>query len=120
MPALSRAFIAILSFGLLVACQEDGPEPINVGFEGGEFGEVLLATQKAECQKDGGQWGRGGPGGTFVCYTPMRDSGKSCTRGTDCQGLCLARSRTCAPVDPFIGCHEVLTNGGLRATVCVE
>lgn len=116
MGAVLRTLVGASLCLLLVACQEDGPEIMT----GGDFGESLMAERKAACEADGGRWGAGAAGGAFVCYTPMRDAGKPCSRGTDCDGLCLARSRTCAPVDPFIGCHETLTNSGLPATVCLE
>lgn len=119
MPALFRAFIACCFALVLMACQEDGPDYTGV-IDGGEFGETLLSGRKAACETEGGRWGAGGPGGTFVCYTPHRDAGQRCSLGSDCDGLCLARSRTCAPVSPFIGCHQAITNGGLPATICVE
>lgn len=118
MPALWRP--AVLAAVLMLSgCQEDGPVATQVE-SGGDFGETLFEQRRAACLDDGGRWGADGPAGTFVCYTPTPDANKRCTTGTDCVGLCLARSRTCAPVTPFLGCHETITDGGFPATVCVE
>lgn len=83
---------------------------------GGEFGQTILSERRAACEAEGGQWGSSGAG--FVCFTRMPDAGERCAIGTDCAGVCLARSRTCAPVSPFVGCHDVITDSGLRAEVC--
>jgi hypothetical protein len=45
---------------------------------------------------------------------------KSCSAASDCQSACLARSRSCAPVKPLLGCNEVLTNSGVAVTECVN
>ena len=82
-------------------------------------GEDAIAAEAARCSDTGVNWGRA-PSGGFVCYRPTRDANRACTRDSDCQGFCLARSRTCAPVTPFFGCHEVLTSLGARATVCTD
>ncbi|SEN68133.1 hypothetical protein SAMN04488011_105239 [Palleronia pelagia] len=71
------------------------------------------------CTEDGGRWGRAGESG-FICYRTPRDANKSCTRESDCLGACLARSRTCAPITPLLGCHEILTDSGTRATECKD
>jgi len=104
----------VLALVLLSACQpgETGDLP--------PVGEELVAVEKARCEARDGIWGRASDAGGFVCLERTRDANTSCTRGTDCQGLCLARSRTCAPVDPFLGCHEVLTDSGARATICTD
>ena len=40
--------------------------------------------------------------------------------GTDCDGMCLARSRTCSPIKPLFGCQDVLADNGTVGTVCVD
>ena len=50
--------------------------------------------------------------GLHSCITPTRDAGKSCRKAGDCEGLCLARSRTCAPIEPLFGCNAVLQEDG--------
>lgn len=58
--------------------------------------------------------------GAFVCVSRTRDSGKTCTGSNQCEGSCLARSGTCAPVTPLVGCHDIVTNNGGMSTVCID
>lgn len=115
MPRLKAVLTAIAALAFLAtACM---PQP------GGDLppvGAELVAQEKARCERGGGIWGRGGAGGGFVCFQRTRDANQSCTRESDCQSFCLARSRTCAPLVPFLGCHDVLTDNGTRAMVCVD
>lgn len=94
--------------------EDDGPPDLS-GFD-------PEAAQRAEaaCAKRGGNWSTGGTSGGHICITPTRDANRHCTNGTQCEGLCLARSQSCAPITPFFGCHEVLTDSGVRATLCTD
>ena len=105
-----RAAVLLL-LPLLTTCNEQGLEPA---------GEGKVVSQEAACVADGGTWGEAGASGLMICYRPTRDGGEACTSGSDCQGFCLARSRTCAPVRPLFGCNEVLGSSGVASTVCVE
>ena len=101
---------------LLLGCQEDG-ETDQVWQS--EFPD-LLGEARAACENQGGRWGSA-PGKTaFVCFEDLPDALKTCTTSRDCEGLCLARSRTCSPIKPFFGCHEVLNVNGVRQTLCIE
>jgi len=109
-----------MAFGvclLLSACQHQALNP-DFGLAG--YDPNLIENQRALCLENGGRFGRGGVSGSFACYQNTRDAGQSCSAGSDCQGLCLARSRTCAPVTPLFGCQQVLTNSGVQATLCIE
>ena len=77
------------------------------------------AEVRALCTRNNGNFTRT-QAGAFVCVSRTRDAGKSCTASSQCQGSCLARSGTCAPVKPLIGCHEIATVEGAVATVCIE
>lgn len=112
-----RGLALLLAVLALSAC-DDAPEDDAAALP--PVGERLVALQEAQCRDDGGRWGRTPSGSGYVCYRDTRDGNQSCLRATDCEGVCLARSRTCAPVTPYFGCHEVLTAGGVRATVCTE
>lgn len=79
----------------------------------------LLARQRAECQRAGGLLTPRGPG-LYACVQPTRDAGQACDADADCEGLCLARSGTCAPLAPLYGCHEVFTAPGRRETLCTD
>ena len=110
------ALCLILLAGLaLSACQPGEPEgslpPV---------GERLIAVQQAQCEADGGTWGKIPDAEGHVCYRRTRDALKSCRVESDCESFCLARSRTCAPTVPFFGCHDVLTSSGMVSTVCVD
>ncbi len=79
----------------------------------------LLAQQRAACLREGGQMTPRG-NGIYSCVLPTRDAGATCTSASDCEGVCLARSGTCAPFQPLFGCQEVFTAPGRRETLCLE
>ncbi|MFV0335626.1 MAG: hypothetical protein ACK5JR_16330 [Tropicimonas sp.] len=81
---------------------------------------AFVAQQRAICERRGGSFGRSPGKVTQVCFITPKDAGKACSQGSDCEGHCLARSRSCAPVTPLFGCNEVLLEGGLAATVCLD
>lgn len=81
--------------------------------------DVLLQA-RASCERQGGRFGPTPSKNAFVCYVTLKDANERCASADDCSGLCLARSRTCSPIEPFFGCHDVLLRGGQRATQCVE
>lgn len=72
------------------------------------------------CEKKKGRWSATGKGNLRVCVFSTRDGGKQCTRESQCDGVCLARSGTCSPVKPLLGCHEILQDNGARVTLCIE
>lgn len=113
------SFPMALTFGALVflaACEEEDAADTDNAFAGAE----RFQAAEAACVADGGRWGQGGAAQQFVCYQDTRDANKSCSAQSDCSTFCLARSRTCAPVTPFFGCHEILTDRGLPATICID
>jgi hypothetical protein len=79
----------------------------------------LLARQRAACAETGGHLMPRGSG-FFACVQPTGDAGRSCDASADCEGLCLARSGTCAPLHPLFGCHDVFTLPGRRETLCTD
>jgi hypothetical protein len=83
-----------------------------------------LAAPKSEqqiaCERRKGRWSPTGKGDLRVCVFTTRDGGKQCTRESQCDGVCLARSGTCAPVKPLLGCNEILQDNGARVTLCIE
>lgn len=101
----------------LAACKPEEVDP----YPGSEnFGPELIERARADCLKDGGRFAAGGITGSLVCYRTPPDAGKSCRRESDCSTLCLARSQSCAPIDPLFGCNEILTDKGTRVTLCVD
>jgi len=77
------------------------------------------SDRQIACERKRGNWADTG-GGLMICMLPTRDGGKRCTRESQCEGVCLARSQTCAPVKPLMGCNEILQDNGSRATLCIE
>lgn len=80
---------------------------------------VVKSAAQMACEKKRGEWRGNGKGGS-LCYYRTRDGGKTCQKSTDCEGYCLARSRSCAPVRPLLGCVAVLTQNGVPAEICLE
>lgn len=106
--------LALMLLAALAACKpgEKAPAPLP------PVGEAKMALEQAACEKRGGQWA--GSSGARVCLERLKDGGKSCATGADCEGDCLARSMTCAPVRPLLGCNEIITSAGLRVSECVN
>lgn len=70
------------------------------------------------CEKGGGTYARVST--LFTCVKTPRDAGKHCTRESDCTGRCLARSNTCAPFDPLVGCNDILDDMGRDVKLCLD
>jgi hypothetical protein len=100
--------------------EEDAPEapPAPEAAEA-EPGAVKSPTQLA-CEKKGNIWAKLGESGANYCAKRTKDNGKRCTKATDCEGLCLARSGTCAPFNPLFGCNDTLQKDGSRMTLCIN
>ncbi|MEO8242854.1 MAG: hypothetical protein ABI832_11100 [bacterium] len=82
--------------------------------------EAPKSAEQVLCEKTGGQWGAAGTTGTFICLKKTRDAGKVCNKKGDCQGVCLARSGTCAPYAPLYGCNDIFEADGRRVTLCLN
>ena len=78
------------------------------------------SEQQLACEKKKGHWAKIGKGGARACVYTTRDSGKRCTKESQCEGVCLARSGTCAPVKPMYGCNEIFQDNGARVTLCLD
>lgn len=72
------------------------------------------------CEKAGGTWSAAGLAQARTCVRRTRDAGKQCSRESDCEGFCLARSRSCAPVTPLFGCNPILQADGREVTLCLD
>ena len=77
------------------------------------------SERQIACERKRGAWADTG-GGLKICVLPTRDGGKRCTRESQCDSVCLARSQTCAPVQPLLGCNEILQDDGARVKLCIE
>lgn len=83
-------------------------------------GTPKSAAQIACEKKKGAIWVKAGKSGASACVKRTKDAGKQCNKGSDCEGECLARSRTCSPYDPLFGCNEILQDDGRRMTLCLD
>lgn len=80
----------------------------------------LQSPEQARCLKKGGIWATAGKSGAKACVKRTKDAGKSCTKQTQCEGFCLARSGTCAPITPMFGCNDILQADGREVTLCLD
>ena len=115
--AMARAGLLLAVTLVLAACQPGEDRPRQQTDDLPPVGEALVAQERETCEADGGTFGRA-PNGLNLCFRTPRDSGRSCTQNADCEGVCLARSRTCAPLIPLVGCNDVLIAPGRAITEC--
>lgn len=78
------------------------------------------SPEAVKCLKQGGLWAAAGKTGAKTCVKRTKDAGKSCTKETQCEGYCLARSRSCAPIKPMFGCNDILQADGREVTLCLD
>ena len=116
---MTRLF-AVLALCFIAACQlvetpsDDGGSVYAPVVETGATSPLILEQQ---CEAAGGTMviGLAGP----QCARPEPDAGKACSDNKECSGFCLAATRTCSPVTPYFGCHDVL-QGGKSVGLCVD
>lgn len=82
-------------------------------------GAAAVGAVRASCEATGGTLRALGASVSF-CQHQTGDAGKTCTRASDCESACLARSRSCAPLKPLAGCNEVLSASGIVVTECLQ
>ena len=112
-----RSRLSFACLLVLAACLPERTPPEPPAMPGTpEF----LEQERTKCEESGGRFGDGPGGSTHVCFRTPKDAFQFCETGNDCEGLCLARSRTCAPQVPMFGCNEAIMDNGLRATICLE
>ena len=99
------------------AAEASEPEPEEVAEPKPEAPDANAAA-RAKCVAGGGNFTKASGG--FICVNRTRDANKSCTSSNQCQGACLARSGTCSPVVPLVGCHDIITDNGGMATLCID
>lgn len=109
---------ALLALAACIPGREAAPPAPYPGAEA--FGPQRLAAERAACEARGGRFAAAGMAGRLVCFVTPPDAGRPCSRAADCSVACLARSRTCAPVTPLFGCHEVVQADGAVATLCLD
>ena len=115
--ALPRFVLALLTLFALAACQIDEGASGGGGAPQQSAGKRSPLLVAQDCEAAGGTMvvGLAGP----QCARAQPDAGKACTDNGDCAGFCLAKSKSCSPVTPYFGCHEVLLQGK-TAAICID
>lgn len=116
MSAIRRILSAAFMVIALVSCDDD---TVDAPVSQSVFPDILKQEREA-CEAENGRWGTATSRETFICYKDLPDANQPCSTSRDCAGLCFARSRTCTPVEPLFGCHQILSQDGLMQTVCRE
>lgn len=101
------------------AAVETPPEPAPQPDLAEAVPEVEKSDLQIACEKKKGRWSSAG-GKSRICIFNTQDAGKQCTRESQCEGACLARSGTCSPIRPLLGCNEILQDNGARVTLCIN
>lgn len=107
------AAIVLLAAVPLAACKLIQPPQLPPA------GKAMTKAQDDACIASGGVWSTENSK-SRVCIHYTTDSRKSCTRSSQCQSACLAKSNSCAPIRPLLGCQDILTDSGMRMTQCVN
>lgn len=107
-----RILLVALLAMIVAACQSE-----ETVAEQPDWRSMSEAELKEVCGAQGGTPARGLGG--WTCAMPEPDAGKACTNSKECSGWCLAESRTCSPVRPYFGCHQLYENGQIQA-LCVD
>ena len=81
---------------------------------------VLKTEEQLSCERRGGSWSPVPGSSARSCVYRTRDAGKACRARRDCEGECLARSRSCAPIRPLFGCNDILQADGRQVTLCID
>ncbi len=104
--------VLLMAVAVLAACQPEEPAAEQPNWRA--MSEEELAET---CGAQGGTPVRGLGG--WTCAMPEPDAGQTCSNSSQCSGWCLAETRTCSPVRPYFGCHELYENGQIQA-LCVD
>ncbi len=110
---LGAVLITALALLALAGCKPDAASPLP------PVGAAAVDAARSACEARGGNFRALGQGLLF-CQHQTGDAGKACERASDCEGACLARSRSCSPLTPLAGCNEILTDRGQTVTECLQ
>jgi hypothetical protein len=89
-----------------------------------------VTAERDICLSDGGTLHTAFMRGSMVCTRPTRDAGKSCTDGSQCEGLCVgegeakygdaAIGKCTAARGPAMRCRTVVQNGRIQVCAIVD
>ncbi|RPE70983.1 hypothetical protein EDD53_0096 [Pacificibacter maritimus] len=118
-----RSLSRVCALGLMVTlmgCMPDNEASAPLGYGLAGYDPNAEVRAEESCLARGGTYGTGGAAGLKVCYETPKDAGKSCSKSTDCESQCLARSKSCAPLKPVFGCSSILDSLGREVTLCTD
>ncbi len=98
---------------------EAAAAPVSTPVAAPEVPAEQKSAARLACEKRKGVWSKAA-NGSHSCVSYTRDGGKTCRSAGDCDGDCLARSGTCAPFTPLLGCNDILDDSGRRMTLCLD
>jgi hypothetical protein len=128
MPSSRHSSILILC-GLLGAACCKNKAPAAAPAPAAKAQTVRERPQsKADCDAKGGVWGKRGLDNTEGCLWRMKDGGRACRDGADCEGECIADRKTfevvekgppprgyfkghCSEYDVTFGCYRPIAKG---------
>jgi hypothetical protein len=113
MMRFAFAFMSVLALLAVASCKPGATPGLP------PVGTAAVAAERAACEARGGSLRALGASLMF-CQRQTGDAGKACTRADDCEGVCLARSRSCAPLTPLAGCNDILTSAGTVVSECLQ
>ncbi len=90
--------------------------------------QSALNANRIECDKLGGDYGRQGLAGGYMCVLSYSDAGKICSRAGDCIGDCRITGGDfsgptgyCQPNTIPFGCYaKIDENGKIGPAICVD
>ncbi len=122
---MRNLLLATTVFVLTMACNEDLPgempneDQIRVVSEQSGMSISDVREYYLNCAREGGKGIIGGFGQP-ACEKQAPDAGQACTQDSDCEGFCMAETKTCTPQNPMFGCFATLPSPGKEAMVCVD
>lgn len=112
------AMITLLAALALAGCQQSDDDVPTAPVVTAPDAPMVGTLGQQSCEARGGTFRRTGASGLMTCVVTPPDAGQSCRTSSDCVSECLARSRTCAPLLPLVGCNEILDATGRALTLC--
>ncbi len=129
-----RKYIVCVSVLILAACstQASGPSD-EMAYKPIQFeGVKATSSERAMCEKAGGEVIRTGKLGAEHCVQDLPDAGEVCSDDSDCLGRCVivdaisepapgtVMDGVCEATDDYFGCTTLVNEGVIVGTLCVD
>ena len=113
-----RKSVAAVLIGAIPIVIVAGCERMSYALHG--VSATLSVPEKAACIRDGGTVGRFGISQVQICDKATSDGGKACSKSTDCESICDAKTRTCSANSVHFGCYSFLAENGAEVSICAD